>query len=87
MPAGQRQALVAEADRGRVLVGGEDLAVEMAARLVSVPVAARYLGSPATRGEYLNPYAFAALRGNGSETGLDGCSAGRLTFRRLGGYS
>ncbi|MEB3317088.1 MAG: Calx-beta domain-containing protein [Cyanobacteriota bacterium] len=66
IPAEQRQALLAEADPGRLLVGGEELAVEMAARLVSVPVAARYLGNPSTRGEYLNPCAFAALRGNGS---------------------
>jgi Ca2+-binding RTX toxin-like protein len=42
------------------------LVVEQAARLVSVPVAERYLGASASRGEYGNPTAFAALRGNGS---------------------
>ena len=42
------------------------LVVELASRVVSVPVAERYLGASGTRGEYGKPYAFAALRGNGS---------------------
>ena len=63
---GQRQALLAENDHGMARAGDQVLAVEQAARVVSVPVAERYLGASGTRGEYVNAYAFAALRGNGS---------------------
>ena len=60
----QQQALLLEDDRGFVRAGEQELVVEQAGRVVSTPIAVASPGR--TRGEWMNPWAFAALKADGS---------------------
>jgi alpha-tubulin suppressor-like RCC1 family protein len=63
---GQRLELLADDDHGSVWVAGQELAVEQAARVVRSQDTVRYIGAYGSQGEFINEYAYAALRGNGS---------------------
>jgi pimeloyl-ACP methyl ester carboxylesterase len=60
----ERQALLAQNDRGRVLVAGRELEVEQAAIVRSSPLRVSFPGK--TGGEVRNAFAFAALKSDGS---------------------